>query len=289
MNLSAHAASAVLLSLHRINPAALREVFDELGAGDDIRMQLSTRLRRAAGHQIELGSHYTFVFSWLVANAGPRLGVSYELFEAEVAQQAKAGATMVMPVMPRWALSIPMIGALQRRMPCRPLVNDNDPELALAYSGLIEHLGFLASLPAGTQKLEIINTAIPCRVVALADRLEPQISYTDPIATRLQRLKGRTLGPNASQIERQWWRTLDGSLCSRRHALSHLGDADGWTFSKCVNDIWTVDEARAATAGIGLAVLDRVARYLRDAEPPVQLLDTVLDDPATSWLDDQND
>lgn len=286
MSLSAHAASAVLVSLQRIKPAVLREAFDDLGAGDDVQARLSTRLRRAANRQLELGSHYAFVLSWLVANAGPHLGVSCEVFEAEIAQRSNAGAALVTP---RWALSTPMAGALQRRMPCQPLVDGDDLELSLAYSGLIQHLGLLASLPAGTQKLEMLNTAIPCRVVALADRLEPESSFKDPIATRLQRLKGRTLGPQASHVERQWWRGLDGSLCSRRHALSHLGEAEGWTFSKCVDAIWTLDEARVATAGIGLAVLDRVARFLRAGGPPTQLLDAVLTDASTAWLDDQDD
>lgn len=61
----------------------------------------------------------------------------------------------------------------------------------------------------------------------------------------------------------------------RRHALSHLGETEGgWTFSRCIDLMWSLDEARAATAGIALAVLDRVARELRDAGPTQKILTT---------------
>ncbi len=289
MSLSPRAAHSVLTALRHNGKSVLLEELEEIGADEAVLERLLTRLKRAAAQDLHLGYPYAFLLSWLVARVGPRLSASYEMLEAEVGVATKANDTLVMP---RWTLAMPIDGALQRRMPCKPLVEGEDEELARAYRGLIDHLGFVAALPEKSRRLEMLNTAIPWRVVALADRLEPEEPRTDgrpdPIATRLQRLKGRTVGGGrTSRLERDWWRSLDGDLCLRRHALSHLGETDGgWTFTKCVDAMWTLDEARAATAGIALAVLDRVWRYLRDIPPTTRLLDEVMGDTATAWLDD---
>jgi hypothetical protein len=259
------------------------EEFDALGADEEILERLLVRLEHAADQAYELGSHYAFLFSWLVARIGPRMGMSYELFEIEVARSCKLPTPLVMP---RWTLSSPMVGALHRRMPCRPFFDGDDQDLVRAYDGLLDHLVFVAALPSESQRLEMLNTAMPWRVVAIADRLEPELSFKDPIATRLQRLKSRTIGgTNSSAIERFWWRSLDGTLCARRHALSHLGGTDGWTFSRCADAPWSMDEARAAAAGIGLALMDSIARSLRETEPPAQAFEAVLVDKQLAWLD----
>lgn len=288
MSIPARTAHALLVALKRNGKSALLEELDEFGADEEVLERLLTRLGRASARQYELGYSYTLLLSCWVARVGPRLSIACELLEAEVASEERKDVPLVMP---RWILATPIGGALQRRMPCKPLVEDKDEELARAYRGLVDHLAFVATLPEESQRLEMLNTAIPWRVVALADRLEPEASRSDrrpdPIATRLQRLKGRTLGPRASPLERNWWSSLDGDLCLRRHALSHVAETErGWTFNKCVDSMWTLDEARAAAAGIALAVLDRVARYLREIPATAQLLDTVLGDPATVWLDD---
>jgi hypothetical protein len=292
MNLFPRAAHCVLTALKRNGKSVLLEELAEIGADEEVLERLLTRLKRAAAQDLELGYPYAFLLSWLVARVGPRLSTSYEMLEAEVGNAAKAGAALVMP---RWTLAMPIDGALQRRMPCKPLVEDEDEELTRAYLGLVDHLAFVSALPEASRRLEMLNTAIPWRVVALADRLEPEAPRTDgrsdPIATRLQRLKGRTVGGGRTpMLERDWWRSLDGDLCLRRHALSHLGETEGgWTFTKCVDSMWTLDEARAATAAIALAVLDRVARYLRDVPATTRMLDDVMGDTATAWLDEYVD
>ena len=287
MSFPASIAYAVLSALKRTGSRVLLEELDALGADDEVLERLLARLERAADQAYDLGSHYTFLFSWLVARVGPRLGTSCELFEAEVAKSPKLAPPVVMP---RWALALPMVGALYRRMPCRPFVDGDDQDLVRAYEGLLDHLVFLANLPSENQRLEMLNTAIPWRIIAIADRLEPEARFNDPIATRLQRLKGRTVGgTSTSPVERSWWQSLDGTLCARRHALTHLGETDGWTFSRCVDAPWSMNEARAAAAGIGLAVMDHIVRALRDADPPTHMLEAVLDDRETAWLDEYVD
>lgn len=289
MTLSARAAHALLVVLKRRDRPALLDELSELGGDDQVLERLLVRVQRAAARDCELGYSYAFLLSWLVARLGPSLDTSCELLEAEVATAAKASVGLVMP---RWTLAEPTVGALQRRMPCKPFVEPEDQDLALAYRGLVDHLAFISGLPNENQRLELLNTAIPWRVVALADKLEPEDPRADgrpdSIASRLQRLKWRTVGgARTSAIEQDWWKGLDGDLCLRRHALSHLGETNGgWTFSKSLDVMWTLDEARAAAAGIGLAVLDSVRRYLREAPPCAQWLDAVLDDGETSWLDD---
>jgi hypothetical protein len=292
MSLVAATALGILTVLKRHRTTLLLDELADVGGDAEVLERLLTRLQRAAAQGVELSYAYTVLLSWLVARVGPQLSMPCEMIEAEVAYHAKGARGIVMP---RWALAVPVDAALQRRVPCTPFVDGGNEELLLAYRGLVEHLDLLATLPQGQQQSELLNAAIPWRVVALADRLEPEMPRADgrpdPIATRLERLKSRTVGGSrASTLERGWWRPIDSGLCSRRHALSHLGDAaDGWTFTRCVESMWTLDEARTATAGIALAVLDCVARALRDASPSRQMLDEVLNDRSTAWLDEHGD
>jgi hypothetical protein len=289
MTLTAHAAHSLLVALKRRGKSVLLDELSELGGDGEVLERLLVRMRRGADHACELGYSYAFLLSWLVARIGPNLGITCELLEAELAATAKSSVGLVMP---RWTLAAPTVGALQRRIPCLPFVDPDDQDLALAYRGLVDHLAFISGLPDESRRLEMLNTAIPWRVVALADKLEPESPRADgrpdAIASRLQRLKARTVGgARTSTLERDLWRSLDGDLCLRRHALSHLAETNGgWTFSRVLDVMWSLDEARAATAGIGLAVLDSVNGYLRNMPPNSRWLDAVIDDAETSWLDD---
>ncbi|MGH7285709.1 MAG: hypothetical protein ACRELY_29675 [Polyangiaceae bacterium] len=284
MTIDSTSAYALLSALRRSGLPFLLDEFDLIGGDDADLNQLLARVRRASARGYALGFQYALLFSWLVARVGPRLSRSCEVFEAEVAQASNPTAPLVMP---RWALATPVKNALQRRMPCDPFVEDDD-DVVRAYRGLLAHLAFAETLPPAHQSMEIMNSAIPWRVVALADRLEEESEFGKPsIATRIGILKSKTVGPASPAIEKQWWRALDGSLCIRRHVLSHLNPRDGWSFSRCVDTPWTWDDAREATAGIGLAVMQHMARSLRNNDPPVNMLRDVMGDYETAWLDDQ--
>ena len=104
------------------------------------------------------------------------------------------------------------------------------------------------------------------------------------MAYRLGRLRHRTLPGDATASERHWWRRLDGELIDRRHVLSHLCERSGWDFERCVARSWNQEEAMEAVAGISLAVLDSIARDLRDGESPLASFRAAMS--ATSWLED---
>ncbi len=288
--LPARAGHGVLSALMRDARPFLLDVAPELGADEQTFETLLARLRKAVTHDCELGYPYSLLLSWLIARVGPRLNVSCELVEAAVDAAASAPTGMVMP---RWALSVPMVGALQRRMPSVPLVDVGDETIALAYHGLVAHLEFVATLADEQQRLELLNAAIPWRIVALVDRLEPESVRSDGksnhIKTRIGMLKSRTLGRGPSGVEVEWWDLLNEDLCSKRHALSHLGEDKGWTFSQCLEDAWTLEEARKATAAIALAVLNRVAVDLRGMPADPRMVDAVLGDGETEWLDYQEE
>jgi hypothetical protein len=292
MSLSVHAAYAVLEALNLECRGAVVELFDELHADADAFDQLRARWRagRELGHECRYDD--ALLLSWLVAKSGPEMVASCEAFEASVIRCA--GGELPTPlVMPKWALAEPVAGALQRRVPCLPLVRGDDEDVLRAYEGLVEHVSYLAALGAEQRGRELLNTAIPWRIVALADKLEPERSYNDSIAARLARLKSKmTGGGHASASDKQWWRALDDGVCARRHALSHLcetmaggqGVNDKWTFRRCVEECWSVETALEATAGIALAVMAQIAWSLSQAAPPVSALDSVL--TASAWLDD---
>ncbi len=285
----ADVAHSILTALRRCGSSTLLDVLSRIGGDEDVLEGLLTRLSRAASRDLELGHTYELLLSWLVMHVGPKVATSCEALEQDF---ARYGVTSL--VIPRWTLAVPVVGALQRRLPCTPLIADTEPELAAAYRGLTDHLNLLAVLPSNHRQLELINTAIPWRVVALADRLEPPTEKTSNgdrpvIATRLQMLGGRTID-SARGIEHEWWNLLiKGSACSRRHALSHLGETkDGWTFTRCVDQMWTLNEARGATAAIALVFIDRIAKYIRNHPVNSTLLDNALRDRATAWLDLQS-
>ena len=284
--LPAAAGYGVLAVLRKHAQHGLNEAISDLGADEDVLEPLLRRLKKASNYSINLGYCYSLLLSWLVARIGPQLNTDCELVEAAVDKEA---ATATGVVMPRWTLSTPIAGALQRRVPCVPLVDLNDETIAAAYAGLVRHLELLAALPPEHQRLELLNSAIPWRIVGLVDRLEPETGDHDKIKTRIGKLRSRTLGVPPSSIERDWWKLLNPDLCAKRHILSHLGEDDGWTFKQCVDDAWTLEDARRATAAIGLAVLKRAAIDLQQMPANSSMLDNVLGDSDTAWIDDQED
>ena len=261
-----------------------------LDADEEVLETLLSRLRKAVAFDYELGYSYSLLLSWLIARVGPRLNTTCELVEAAVDKAVDASTSIVMP---RWALSMPINSALQRRMPCMPLIDTDDDIIAAAYRGLVNHLEFIATLPNEQQRFELLNSAIPWRIVALVDRLEPESVRSDgrpnTIKTRIGMLRRRTLRKESPSIEHAWWNHLNEELCSRRHALSHLGEDDGWSFSRCLYNMWTLQEARSACAAIGLAVLNQVAMDLRARPADPRILDAVLGDAETEWLDHQDE
>lgn len=289
--MSAKAGFGVLAALmHEEARPILLDEASALDADEEVLETLLSRLRKAVAFDYELGYSYSLLLSWLTARVGPRLKTACELVEAVVDNAAAASTNIVMP---RWALSVSIDSALQRRMPCVPFIDADDGAIADAYRGLVEHLEFIATLPDEQQRLELLNSAIPWRIVALVDRLEPESIRSDgkptSIKTRIGTLRSRTLRPDSPGIEHAWWKHLNEDLCSRRHALSHLGEDDGWSFSHCLKNMWTLQEARSACAAIALAVLNQVATDLRARPADPGILDAVLRDAETEWLDHQDE
>ncbi len=289
--MSAKAGLGVLAALmHEEARPILLDEASALDADEEVLETLLSRLRKAVAFDYELGYSYSLLLSWLTARVGPRLNTTCELVEAVVDNAAAASTNIVMP---RWALSVPIDSALQRRMPCVPFIDADDSIIAAAYRGLVEHLEFIAVLPDEQQRLELLNSAMPWRIVALVDRLEPESVRSDgkptSIKTRIGMLRSRTLKTGPPGIEHAWWKHLNEDLCSRRHALSHLGEDEGWSFSHCVKNMLTLQEARSACAAIALAVLNQVATDLRARPADPRILDAVLRDAETEWLDHQDE
>jgi hypothetical protein len=120
----------LLTALRRNGKSLLLEQLGEIGADEEVLERLLTRLKRAAAQDLGLGYAYAFLLSWLVARVGPELDISYEVVEAEVGNAAESSSALVMP---RWTLAMPIAGALQRRMPCKPLVEGEDEEHRAMY------------------------------------------------------------------------------------------------------------------------------------------------------------
>lgn len=283
MSLSSRALAAVFATLEQeAKASSVANALDEIGGEVDDFSVLARRYRSAREYNYECGRNEVLLTSWFVARLGPSLDLSAAEFEASV--ESAAGGRLPHPlVSPKWVLGEPVEGALQRRLPCRPLVHGDDEDLFRAYGGLLDHLAHLRTLRASDRALEILNTAIPWRIVALADRLQPEESEKDGITYRLGRLRSRTVDDGrTSAVERSWWDALDRRLIARRHVLSHLGEHDGLTFSRCVEDMWPLETALEATAGIALSVMAKIAGDLKES-PPTAAFQAVLEE--TAWLD----
>lgn len=278
----------VLETLKTEGRDALRESLERL-EGEPEDVDALVRRYRAGREFGSLASKDDlFLASWLVANVGPHLRLS-RTAELEALIFDRLGSqSSIRLVAPKWVLAVPVDGALYGRLPCRPFATGEDETLWLAYEGLLLHLDYLRRLPDDDRSLELMNSSIPWRVIALADRLEPDetesVEQPKGMTYRLGILRNRTLRSDATAIEKAWWKHLDADLVERRNVLSHLCDSKGWSFESCVATPWNIEAALEAVSGIALAVLDSISRDLRDGDPPAGVLQAVLN--STRWLEE---
>lgn len=284
--ISTQVLATIIETLKLEDKAALGGAFGALGAELE---QADVLLRRyGAAAEVPASPQDLFLASWMVATVGPQLKMDGPAaFEFILAERLKQLVSPVI-VSPKWVLATPIDGALYRRMPCRPLVPSVDPTLTLAYDGLLEHLLYLGELRGVERDRELLNSSLPWRVVALADRLEPDPSRTSAerergMSYRLGLLRNRVQS-DLSSVEKLWWSRLNDELVDRRNVLSHLCELDPWTFERCVSTPWDHEAALEAGAAIALAIVDQIARDLRTGEAPVSLLERILQE--TVWLEE---
>lgn len=265
---------------------AVEEQMDLLGGGTEALDALLRRYRISRDFQVPAEDRDLELVSWLVATVGPKLRISEPQFEALVADRLGESESFAL-VLPRWVLSRPIDGALYQRLPCDPLVDGDDNALIQAYRGLLAQLSYLGQRSDRARAPEVMHSALPWRVVAIADHLEPDpdsVERRKGMGYRIGLLRDRTLRSGATAFEKQWWRRLDQNLVARRNVLTHLVETSGYTFESCVAMPWDHHDALEATSGIAMAVLDSIGRDLRNGEPPRAQFLSVL--RATEWLDE---
>lgn len=266
-----------------------RKMVDVGASIDDLRSLLRRYevLRDDFGDP-DLDSNEVEFVSWLVADCGPSLRITPTDFEDRFVSRSSAEGA---PICPRWALSLPAPVAYYQRLPAAPLFDTarENPDLARAYAGLLEHLEHVYNLNEPARHLELLNSAFTWRIVALADHLQQEDGTDDRMAYRLGRLRFRTIqGQSTSSLEQDAWALLDEPVVLRRHALTHLGVrrdnfGEAWDFCRCVEEPFSEGEILKLSAAISSAVLEHFAVTLRDSVSAPTLCRLAME--AKEWVD----
>jgi hypothetical protein len=157
-----------------------------------------------------------------------------------------------------WTLG-QVCGDLDRSVPIVPAEMPNDDNIALAYSGLLEHV---ADLPRSESHLwpEMIGSAIVWRIAGIADGLRPQPrpDLAASINALMAEVRNLMPGPLRADLYDEW---MDFRLM--RNGFTHVAKAeDGYGFSEVFERARKAEDVRLFLNAVTHFICSEVSQAL---------------------------
>lgn len=263
---SASGLVAVYSVLLDANKDAVDDCCAEMRIGlDDLEWALS-QYRKRPDYTWE--DEHLQMARWFVVKVGRRTGGTPTQFEAAVASQLESNGAADRLVFPCWLLAAPVEGAIDGRLPARPL-GGFEKVLERAHDGLLGHVDQRAKLAELPHKELALSSTI-WRMSGIIEDIAQGRSTGPKLHHHIAWLQShlRSL-PDLSSAEQALCRILDPDLSNLRNALTHVSRGLPWTFDEAAthveareNDIWEM------AAAVNLGVMYHLVENERQIPAP---------------------
>jgi hypothetical protein len=183
---------------------------------------------------------------------------------------------MLRPIVLAWTLG-QVRGRLDARIPAVPAIAPFDPDVALAYSGLVTHLLNLQEV--GQPWPEVAGSANIWRTAGIIDGIKthPKANLMAAITEAMNQLGDVTTEAFRRELEQQW-----GDFRDARNALTHIsGHKVGYRFHEVIERSVRWDEFQLAVRGVTYFLFSDISFRLIEEKQlidPGCLLNEVLDE-----------
>lgn len=183
---------------------------------------------------------------------------------------------LLRPVVLAWTLG-QVRGRLDARVPAVPAIAPFDPDVALAYSGLVAHLLDLQEVRQPWP--EVAGSANLWRTAGIIDGIKthPKFNLMAAIKEAMKQLDDVTTEAFRHELEEQW-----GDFKDARNALTHIsGNKVGYGFREVIQRSVRWDEFQLSVRGITYFLFSDISFRLTEEKQlidPERLLSEVLDE-----------
>ncbi len=273
--------------------AALAERVERVGYDEGILSELESGYRalwqfqigQAGGNQAELwglDDRHARLATWLLAGLRRQGEPSQELsaiIRREVGEQFQASFSnvplpdVVQPIVIAWTLG-QVYGGLDVALPAVPATDPPDPDVALAYAGLVSHLCGLGSLAQPWP--EVTSSATIWRAAGIIDGLKPQPvpNLRQAISEAMTQAKDVIPAHVARELTLYW-----DEFRLVRNGLTHVVPSDeGYAFRDVADRASTWEGIQLCINGITYMVFNEVSLSVLEAGtgfPAAQLIDEI--------------
>ena len=187
---------------------------------------------------------------------------------------------LIRPIVLAWTLG-QVRGRLDARVPAVPAIAPFDPDVALAYSGLVAHLLDLQEVRQPWP--EVAGSANLWRTAGIIDGIKthPGANLMAAIKEAMKQLSDVTTEAFRHELEEQWADFKDA-----RNALTHIsGNRVGYRFREVIERSVRWDEFQLSVRGITYFLFSDISFRLTEEKHligPERLLNEVLDE-ASGW------
>lgn len=224
-----------------------------------------------------LSVEHSLLATWILAgcrNTGESFDFSsavraaiQERILTEAPQLEDTRVTSMSPTICGWTLG-KVVGSLDPSLPLVPAHPPNDPHIAAAYIGLVEHVMNLASVEEPWP--ELAGTALYVRTGGLAQALRPvpppppYRGLSHSLNLLMAEAKRHLPASIEEALRRNWIRWVE-----RRNVLTHVEPDEGsdMSFSDSAPYVRTWDQIRWTIVGITQFVCQEISQELQESRP----------------------
>ncbi|MGY1679883.1 hypothetical protein [Geodermatophilus sp. SYSU D01176] len=219
------------------------------------------------------GDEHTFLAAWIAAGlrgAGPCIELETEILERIRPKVGAHGAPhrlvdrVSRPALVAWALG-QVVGDYDRTLPVAFSVEPSNPNVRLAYDGLVQHV---MDLPSGDGEWpEMLGSSILWRACGLADGLHPQPGALNLLTSvgHLIRDMRSVVPPTTLERWRREWQEFKGIRDGFTHVTA--GERGQYGFAEVATRMRSQDDVRTALSSATHFVGHQIALDLSDEDP----------------------